>query len=65
MDPHTGAVPGDEALPDGRIGRCMAATLVRGCRRVWQNGISDSQEDGRNREGCLNSDRRSTVGGKQ
>jgi len=29
MDLHTGAVPGDEAVPDSRIGWCMEATLVR------------------------------------
>jgi len=27
---HTGAVPGDEAVPDGRMGRCIEATLKRG-----------------------------------
>ena len=48
MDLHTGAVPGDEAVPDGTIKRCMEATLVRGRRRVCQSGISDGQEDGRN-----------------
>jgi len=63
MDLHTGAVPGDEAVPDGRIGRCREATLVRGRRRVCQSGISDSQEDRRNRGGLLYSDRRSTAGG--
>jgi len=57
MDLHTRAVPGDEAVPAGRIGRCMEATLVRGRRRVCQSGISDGQEDGRNRGGFLNSDR--------
>ena len=31
MDLHIGAVPGDEAVPDGRIGLCMEATLVWGC----------------------------------
>ena len=51
MDLYTGAVPGDEAVPDGRIGWCMEATLVRGRRGVCQSGISDSQEDGRNRGG--------------
>jgi len=56
MDLHTGAVPGDEGVPDGRIGRCMEATLVRGHRRVCQSGINDGQEDGRNRGGFLYSD---------
>jgi len=56
MDLHIGAVPGDEAVPDGRIGPCMEATLVRGRRRECQSGISDGQEDGRNRGGLLYSD---------
>jgi len=54
MDLHTGAVPGDEAVPDGRIGRCMEVTLMRGPWRVCKSGISDGQEDGRNRGGfCI------------
>jgi len=65
IDLHTGAVPGDEAVPDGRIGQCMEAALVRGRRRVCQSGISDGQEDGCNRGGFLYSDRRSTTGGEQ
>jgi len=65
MDLHTGAVPGDEAVPDGRIGWCMEVTLVRGRRRMCQSGISDGQEDGRNRGGFLYSDRRLTAGGEQ
>ena len=65
MDLHTGAVPGDEAMPDGRIGRCMEATLVSGRRRACQSGKSDGQEDGRNRGGFLYSDRRLTAGGEQ
>jgi len=65
MDLHTGPAPGDEAVPDGRIGWCMEATLVRGRRRVCQSGISDRQEDGRNRGGFLYSDRRLTAGGWQ
>jgi len=51
MDLHTRAVPGDEAVPDGRKGRCMETTLVRGGGRVCQSGISDGQKDGRNRGG--------------
>jgi len=65
MDLHIGAEPGDEAVPDGRIGLCMEATLVRGRRRECQSGISDGQEDGRNRGGFLYSDRRSTPGGSK
>ena len=65
MDLQTGAVPGDKAVPDGRIGWYMEATLVRGRRRVCQRGISESQEDGRNRGGFLYSDRRSTTEGEQ
>jgi len=56
IDLHTGAVPGDEAVPNGRMGWRMEATLVRGRRRVCQSGISDGQEDGRNRGGFLYSD---------
>jgi len=49
MDPHNGAVPGAQAVPDGRMRQGMQGALVRGRRRVCQSGISDSQEDGRNR----------------
>ena len=62
MDLRAGAVPGDGAVPDGRRGQCMEATLGRGRRRVCQSGISDGQKDGRNRGGFLYSDRGSTVG---
>jgi len=48
MDLYNGAVPGDEAVPDGRIGWCREATQVRGRRGVCRSGISDGQEDGRN-----------------
>jgi len=65
MDLHTGAVPGDEAVPGGRIGRCMKATLVRGRRRECQSGISDGQEHGCNRGEFLYSDQGSTAGGEQ
>ena len=65
MDLHTRAVPGDEAVPDGRIRWCMEATLVRGRRKVCQSGISNGQEDGRNRCRLLYSDRRSTTGREQ
>jgi len=65
MDLHTGAVPGDEAVPNGRIKRCMEATLARGRRRVCQSGIRDGQKDGRNRGGFLYSDQRSTAGREQ
>jgi len=49
MDLNTGAVQGDQSVPDGRMGRCMEATLVWGRRRVCQSGINDGQEDRRNR----------------
>jgi len=49
MDLNTGAMPGDEAVPDGRMERWMEVTLTRGSRKVCQNGFSDGQEDGRNR----------------
>ena len=53
MDLHTGAMLGDEAMPDSRMKRCMEATPMRGRRRVCQSGISDGQKDGRNRDGFL------------
>ena len=65
MDLHTGVVLGDKVVPDGRIKWCMEATLVKGRRRECQSGISDGQEDGRNRGGFLYSDRRSTAGREQ
>jgi len=65
MDLHTGAVPEDKKVPDGMVGRCIEATLVRGRRRVCQSGISDGHEDGRNRDGFLYCDRRSTAAGEQ
>jgi len=34
MDLHAGAVPGDEAVPDGRLERWVKVTLMRGRRRV-------------------------------
>jgi len=45
---HTGAVPGNEGMPDGRIGKLVEETLLRGPRWVCQNGNSDGQEDRRN-----------------
>jgi len=61
MDLHTRAMPGDEALSDGRMEWCMEATQVRGRWRVCQSSISDGQKDGRNRVEFLYSDRRSTA----
>jgi len=60
MELHTRAVPGDEAVPDGRLERWVEVTLMSGRRRVCQSGISDGQEDGRNQGGFLYSDQRST-----
>jgi len=48
MDLHTGAVPGDEAVPNGRMKEWMQVTPMRGRRRVCQSGISNGQEDRRN-----------------
>jgi len=45
---HTGLMPGDEAVPDGRMERWMEVTLMRGRRRVCQSGISEGQKDRRN-----------------
>ena len=61
MDLHTGVMPADEAVADGRMERCMKVTLVRGHRRVCQSGICDGQKDRHNRGGFLYSDRRSTT----
>jgi len=63
MDLHTRAVPGDEAVPDGRMKRWMEVPLVRGHQRVCPDSISDVQKDRRDRGGFLYSDRRSTAGG--
>jgi len=60
MDLRTGAVPWDEAVPDGRIRRWMEATPVRAHLRVCPDGISDGQEEGCHKGGFLYSDRRST-----
>ena len=65
MDLHTWVMPGDEAVPNGRIERWMEATLMRGRWRACQSGISDGCKDWRNRGGFLYSDRRSTRGGEQ
>jgi len=65
MDLHTGAVPGNEAVPNGRMGECMEETLMRGRPWVCQNGISEGQKDGRIRGGLLYSDQRSTASGEQ
>jgi len=61
IDLHTGAMVGDEAVPDGRKERWMEVTLMRGPGRVCQSGISDSQKDGCNQGRLLYSDRRSTA----
>ena len=65
MDLHTGAVTGNEAMPDGRMGKWVEETLLRGPRWVCQNGISDGHKDRRTRGGFVYSDRRSTAGGEQ
>jgi len=65
MDLQAGAGPGDKAVHDGRMGKWMEGTLMRGPRWECQGCISDSQKDGRNRGGFLHSDRRSTAGGEQ
>ena len=61
MDLHTGAVPGDEVVPDGSMKRLMEVTMMRDRQRVCQRGISDGQEEGVNRGGFFYSDQRSTV----
>jgi len=64
-DLHAGAVPGNKAVPGGRMAKRMEETLIKGPRGLCQNGISDGQNDGRNQGGFLYSDRRSTAGGQQ
>jgi len=61
MDLRTGAVPGKESMPDGRMGNEVEETLMRGPWWVCQNGMSDRQEDRGNRGVFLYSDRRSTA----
>ena len=56
MDLPTGAMLGDEELPDGRMQKWLGVTLMRGCRRVCQSGSRDGQKDGRNRGRFLYSD---------
>jgi len=53
VDLHAGVVPGNEAVPDGRMGKWREETLMRGTRWECQNSISDGQEYGRNRRGFL------------
>jgi len=61
MDLHAGAVLGDEAVPDGRMGTEDGGDS-RGPLWGYQNGISSGQKDGRNRGVFLYSDRRSATG---
>ena len=61
MDLQAGALPGDKPMLDGRIARRVEETLLSSLRLVYQNGISDSQKDGRNWGRFLYSDRRSTA----
>jgi len=60
MDLQTGAMPGDEVVPDGRMEGWMEVTLMRVRWRVCQSGISDGKKDGGNQGGFLYSDRGST-----
>jgi len=55
-DLHAGAVPGNKAVPDGRMGKRVEESLMRGPRWVCQNGMSDGQKDRHNRGVCLYSD---------
>jgi len=47
MDVHARAVPGNEAVTDGRMGKRMKETLMRGPRWVCQKGISKGRKEGR------------------
>ena len=42
IDLRTGAVPGDQAVRDGRVGNWKEQTRLRGPWWVCQNGNSDS-----------------------
>jgi len=53
VDLRTGAVLGNKGMPDGRMGKRVEETLMRGLRWVCQDGISDGQEDGRNQDGLF------------
>ena len=64
MDLHTRAMPGDRAVPNGRMESWIEVTLMRGRRRVCLSGISDAQKDGRNRGGFLYSNRKIDHGRK-
>jgi len=45
IDLRTGVVPGNEAMPDGRMGKRVEKTLLRGPQWMCQTGISDGPED--------------------
>jgi len=61
MDLRTGAVPGNEAMPEGSMEKRAVENQLKGPWLVCQNGISDDEEDGRKRGGFLYRDRRTTV----
>jgi len=63
MDLHAGAVPRDQAVPDGSEGKWTEESLLRGPQCVYQKGISHGQEDGCKQGVFLYSERRSTAGG--
>ena len=46
MDLRTRALPGNEAMPNGRIAKRVPETLLWGPRWVCQTGMSGGQEDG-------------------
>jgi len=56
MDLYAGAMLGAKGVPDGRMEKWVEGTLLRGPRWECPNGISDGQEERRNREGFLYSD---------
>jgi len=54
MDLQTGAMPGDEAVPDGRMKRWMDVTLMRGRRRVCQAALATAKRTGITKAGfCI------------
>jgi len=65
VDLCTGAVLGNEAVPDGRMGKRVEEIRLRGCRRVCQNGVGERQVDGRNQGVFLYIDGGSTAERRQ
>jgi len=61
MGLHDKAVPGNEAVPGGRLRTGGGEDIREGSQVGEPNGVSDSQEDRHNRGVFLYSDRGSTA----